>query len=240
MILILEIIIVVYFVIFTPGDPYFLPTIIESKLLAIIPHFTKKDKNKVGEFGSTHPKFNPICALFASFNREYDQVFVCNFGSIGSNSGRYFVIKPIAEYLSINFKIIQISFATSGGVDIKTNFSIIEDYFKLGANKKKNLEVKLDLEGASDIESLDRLLVLCSKLFDYVFIITPSLIENPLFMNIAKLVDYNVIIATPKDTTELVEYAADNLENLDIHIDGVIFNHPQKPFLRSQYSRSKF
>ena len=73
-----------------------------------------------------------------------------------------------------------------------------------------------------------------------MFIITPSLIENPLFMNIAKLVDYNVIIATPKDTTELVEYAADNLENLDIHIDGVIFNHPQKPFLRSQYSRSKF
>lgn len=236
-ILMMEIFFVLWFTVWMTGDPYLLPHLIDSKLLAIVPHLRNKKKG----IDYRHPGFNVINAYFLRKLSESRKSNVCcNFGSINQGSGKTFIIDAISNYFTRRDKrVLHISFGSSHEF---MSLNEIDQYLDedLGFSDLclKKVNLKISIQNSMDIMSFKQLLRRVSN-FDFVFIESWAILDSQVFMNMSKLVDENIIVSEPGDTPGLVKLMADGFSNLDISVSRIIYNHPTKPLLNSVYSINK-
>jgi hypothetical protein len=236
-VLLLEIFFVLWFTIWMTGDPYLLPHLVGSKLLAIIPYL--RDKHKCIDY--SHPGFNLINAYFLRKLAESKNASVCcNFSSINLGSGKTFIIDAITNYFTKRDKrVLQICFGTTYEfMSVRDVYQHLDEELGFSDLSIKKVKLEINIGNSMDINGFKQLLSRTNN-FDFVFIESWAILDSQVFMNISKLVNENIIISEPRDTPGLVKLMADGFSNLDIKISRIIYNHPKKPLLNSVYSINK-
>ncbi len=234
LVFVLEVVLVLYFTIWNTGDPYLLPAWLESSMLAIFPHLRTKKKG----VDYTHPSFNVLSVYFITLlNQSASKKVICNFGSIYSSAGKTFLIETVINYVAEQGKkVLHIKFSKENNSLDLSNLLTSQSYL----NNSPSLKVSLQISIAKplDIDSFNLFLERLEN-FEFVLIESTPIIEDSLFMSMAKIVENNLIISTPADTSSLITRVTDDFANLGVRIDRVIFNHPKKPFLNSVFSINK-
>lgn len=236
-ILMVEIFFVLWFTVWMTGDPYLLPHLIDSKLLAIVPYLRNKQKG----IDYRHPGFNLINAYFLRKLAESKNASVCcNFSSINLGSGKTFIIDAITNYFTKRDKrVLQICFGTTYEfMSVRDVYQHLDEELGFSDLSIKKVKLEINIGNSMDINGFKQLLSRTNN-FDFVFIESWAILDSQVFMNISKLVNENIIISEPRDTPGLVKLMADGFSNLDIKISRIIYNHPKKPLLNSVYSINK-
>ena len=88
---------------------------------------------------------------------------------------------------------------------------------------------------ALDEGLLKQLLELLDE-FDFIFFEPPALDSSTLFLNPSRLNVQSIIIVSPQDTRNRIEWFINDTQNLGIIIDQVIYNNPRNKWIKSVYA----
>ncbi len=250
-ILFLQIVVVLYLTIWSPSDPEYIAYATESKLLGIIPFL----RDKKGNIAGNHPVFNIIYSYFIQqINQVSPKTYFCNIGSLEDSSGKSFIIKKVTDYLlSQGKKVLVIRFGwsefdhkvTDVAADPHAYFNVLTSAGRFNSdnhlidsnhpNQTLLAELILNNQHGIELNYMRQIIDKCSY-FDCIFIETPGALDCPIFMNLAQLAEENILVCQPSDNTKMIGLMTQGFANLNIKLSCIIYNHPEKPFLKSVYS----
>ena len=211
------------------SDPWLMPKLSDISLLTVVP-FSRK-KNIIS---------SQVVDLITSYllSIESPSPKIINIGSISSESGKTSISQEVIKHLTfLGKKCLYIKFG------IGKEFKMISETLNLlEANKQLisrgiNQTSKLYLNTISglDREKVAQLFSILVE-FDFVILESPAAQEHPLYLNLAWSSTRSIIIITPKDTRNKIEWFMNDYTNLNIKIDQIIYNNPHKTLLKSLFA----
>ncbi len=223
-IVIVLIIILFFHIIFIDNnDPWFISTRLKSSLLTIFPY---RPKNRDTIYHSVE--------ITISYLLGQGENLTINVGSISKASGKTFIISALFKYLSaVNKRCLYVSF----GYDSEyIPLAQVIHQLKQNANLANITNLKINVQDTVNSMLFLELSSYLEAWFDFIFIESFALEKSAMFFNLLKASDVSFIIAGPDDTKNKIEWLANDMNNLNLFPNKIIYNSPKKNFIKSIFS----
>lgn len=224
------IIIVVFinFVLFSNTDPWLMSELSKIPLLAVFPYIH-------------HSKHNRSIELTASYllHKVVNKTLVVNISNISHYSGKTYIINGLIKCLNkLNKKCLYLNLCLNDDLITVTELiQKLEQQEQITLNS--NSELKINQLSAMDNIQMQKLISSLSN-FDFIFLESPSTEDSPLFLHLSQIADESLLIVSPKDTRNKLEWLINDIINLNANITQIIYNNPKKTIIKSLYAVESF
>jgi hypothetical protein len=96
-------------------------------------------------------------------------------------------------------------------------------------------ELNINLLSAMDNSLILKLISYLTE-FDFIFIESPSVEESALFLHLSQITKESILIVSPRDTRNKLEWLINDIINLNANITQIIYNSPKKTIIKSLYA----
>jgi hypothetical protein len=218
------IIIFLNFVLFGNTDPWLMSELSKIPLLTVFPYVHDSKRNRSLELTAAY-----------LLHKATTKAFVVNISNISHYSGKTFIIHGLIKYFNLlNKKCLHIHFNKDGSPIMLSELILkLEQQNLIKANNFS--ELNLDRLSAMDNTLILKLISYLAE-FDFIFIESPSVEESTLFLQLSQITKESILIISPRDTRNKLEWLINDILNLGANITQIIYNNPKKTIIKSLYA----
>lgn len=206
------------------NDPAMIPSLLNAKLLAVVPYCSYKYSMRQFELISSY-----LCAK----HQTHKHPVLLNIGSITAGAGKSFIITNCINSLrTLGKTCVHITFGREQ--HYSSLATVIKQIKRAASNERIVTKINLAEESAKNSEALFELLTAMPKV-DFLFIETLPLLESVTFFLLSNLALQNILITCDHDNNHKLHACINDFHNLNKGVHTVIFNFPQWRWLKSPY-----
>jgi|GEM_PF-3780712 len=214
-----------YIVFLDNNDPWLMSKLSQIPLLAVFPYCPKR-KNTISRSLDVTRSY--------LLHQNENSLLIVNIGSMASGAGKSFIISALMNQLeAVNKKCLYITFGLSS--EFISLAGIIKQ-LRQSAALANITKLKINVNDTVDSELLLELATYLTKEFDFIFMEAWSIDKSAVFFNLAKVANVSILITVPQDTRNKIEWLINDMNNLKVFPDQIIYNNPRNTIIKSLFS----